>query len=312
MISLYIILGILLFLIIVCLVIGNFLVSFSIDRKSKFNLESKAKKEGWNVERPDYSKETEFLQKECIVESVFSKEGYKLFSYFANSKAGKNKTDKYAILIHGYGGIPEEMVSYAKHYLELGFNCLIPVHRSHGKSDGRYIGMGTLERYDMLLWINLIIKKNPNAKILLHGVSMGGATVMMTCGLNLPENVKVAVEDCGYTTVKDIFSDKIKKMFHLSPFPLIQISSLVCKLRAGYSFTKGNSIKAVSNSKIPIAFIHGEKDGFVPVQMVDRVYNACKTEKCKLIVQGADHTKSLSENPELYWNTVDNFIKKFI
>lgn len=309
MTAVYILLGILAFILLVCIFVGNYLVSFAIDTKSRFNLETKAKKEGWQVKRPDYSKEENFLKTQTKIETVVSKEGFKLSAYFAPCK---KKTNKYVLLVHGYGGIPEEMVPFAEHYLSKGFNCVIPVMRSHGISEGRYMGMGTLERNDMFLWLNLIIKKSPDAEILLHGVSMGAATVMMMTGMTLPSNVKVCVEDCGYTSVKDIFSDKIKNLFHLPAFPLIQFASGLSRIRAGYSFTKGNSVKAVSKSKIPMVFIHGEDDGFIPVSMVDQVYNACKTDKTKLIVPGANHIESLKKAPELYWKTIDEFIKKYI
>lgn len=309
MTALYIVLGIVLFILIVCFFGGNYLVSFSLDRESKFNLEAKAKREGWQVKRPDYSKEEAFLKNDTIVEHIFSRDGFKLTAYYADCK---KKTNKFVLLIHGYGGIPEEMVPFARHYLEKGFNCLIPVMRAHGISEGRYMGMGALEKFDMFLWLDFICKKNPDAEILLHGVSMGGATVMMMSGMNLPPNVKVAVEDCGYTSIHDIFSNKLKTLFHLPSFPMIQIASLVSRMRAGYSFSKGNSLKSVSKAKIPMVFIHGQDDGFIPVEMVDKVYNACPTDKTKLIVPGANHIKSLSTAPVDYWNTVDNFIKKYI
>ena len=59
-----------------------------------------------------------------------------------------------------------------------------------------------------------IIEENPDAKIILHGISMGGATVMMCAGENLPSNVKGIVDDCGYTSVWDIFSDELSVLFH--------------------------------------------------------------------------------------------------
>ncbi len=64
------------------------------------------------------------------------------------------------------------------------------------------------------------LKEDPNAEIALFGVSMGGATAMMTSGEDLPSNVKVIIEDCGYSTVIDEFTYQLKDLFHLPSFLL--------------------------------------------------------------------------------------------
>lgn len=309
MIGLYIFIGILIVLFIVMLFVANYMVSFSLDRTSKFNLETKAKKEGWQVKRPDMSDDQKWMHENAKIESIVTKDGLKLKGFYIPSKKKSNKS---VLLIHGYGGIPEEMVPMARHYFSKGYSCLIPIHRSHGESEGRYISMGTFESRDMLLWLNILINKNPNTNILLHGVSMGGATVMMMCGLKLPENVKVAVEDCGYTNVNDIFSDKIRNLFHLPSFPLIPLSSAVCKVRAGFNFKEGDSLKSVKQTKIPLFFVHGTDDGFIPPKMMETLFNACNSPKEKLFIEGANHAESIKKNPKLYWEKIDSFIEKYM
>ncbi|MEC2597045.1 alpha/beta hydrolase, partial [Bacillus cereus] len=95
------------------------------------------------------------------------------------------------------------------------------------------VGMGWHDRKDVLIWIQQILKKDPNAEIALFGVSMGGATVMMTSGEDLPSNVKVIIEDCGYSTVIDEFTYQLKDLFHLPKFPVMNAANTVTKLRAG-------------------------------------------------------------------------------
>ena len=65
--------------------------------------------------------------------------------------------------------------------------------------------MGWLDREDILRWIDFILADDPQAEIVVHGISMGAATTMMTAGEDTPENVKVFIEDCGYTSVWDVF-----------------------------------------------------------------------------------------------------------
>ena len=107
------------------------------------------------------------------------------------------------------------MNPYARAYQEQGYNTLQPDNRAHGQSEGNYIGMGYLDQYDVLSWIGYILEKDSEAEIVLHGVSMGAATLMMLSGQeNIPDNVKVIIEDCGYTSAKDYLTWKLKRRFH--------------------------------------------------------------------------------------------------
>lgn len=139
---------------------------------------------------------------------------------------------------------------------------------------------------------------------------MGGATVMMCSGENLPNNVKLIIEDCGYTSVSDIFSDKIKSMYKLPSYPILFLSNIVCIIRAKYSFMKASSVNQIKKSKVPILFIHGDKDTFVGFYMLDILYNAATCKKEKLVVPNATHASSMETNKELYFKTIEKFIEK--
>ena len=204
------------------------------------------------------------------------------------------------------------MSSYVKRYYDMGYNILIPDLRGHGKSEGDYIGMGWFDRLDILKWINLILSYNKDSKIILHGVSMGAATVAMTSGEALPRNVKAIISDCGYTSVLDQFSHQLKSMYSLPNFPVMNVSSLVTKFKAGYTLKEASTLKQVSKSNTPILYIHGDEDDFVPYKMMDELYNATSSPKEKLTIIGASHARSSKVNPDLYWSTVENFINKYI
>ena len=204
------------------------------------------------------------------------------------------------------------MSTYAKHYYDNGYNVLIPDLRAHGLSEGNYIGMGWDDRLDIISWINYILNENPNAEIILHGVSMGAATVLMTSGEEIPSNVKAIVADCGYTSVWDEFAYQLDDLFSLPEFPILNVSSIVAKIRAGYFLGEASSLKQVKNSKTPILYIHGDKDDFVPYYMMEELYNATSSEKEMLTIEGAEHAKASEVDPETYWNTVNNFINKYM
>lgn len=222
----------------------------------------------------------------------------------------ENKTNKWAIVVHGYTSEGELVSSKAKHFYEMGYNVLVPDLRGHGKSEGDYIGMGWHDRLDIINWINNILEYNPSSDIILHGTSMGAATVLSTSGENLPHNVKSIIADCGYTSAWNEFTYQLKVLFNLPSFPIMNLSNMVTMVKAGYSIKDASPIKQVAKSKTPILYIHGDKDDFVPYSMMDELYKATSSEKSKLTVQNASHGKADLVNPDLYWNTVTDFLNK--
>lgn len=224
----------------------------------------------------------------------------------------QNDSNKWVITVHGYTSEGINMSSYAKNYYDMGYNVLIPDLRSHGLSEGDYIGMGWDDRLDIIDWINTILEYNPNAEIVLHGVSMGAATVSMVSGEDLPSNVKAIVADCGYTSVWDEFAYQLDDLFSLPEFPILNVSSLVAKVRAGYFLGEASTLKQVAKSKTPILFIHGDEDDFVPYYMMEELYNATSSEKEMLTIKNAGHAKASEVDPATYWTTVSNFTSKYI
>ena len=240
---------------------------------------------------------------------ITSSDNLKLHAYEVKNE---NKTDKWAILVHGYTSEGKLLSSKAKHLYNMGYNVLVPDLRSHGSSEGDYIGMGWDDRLDIIDWINYIVKNNPKSEIALHGTSMGSATVLMVSGEKLPSNVKAIVADCGYTSVYDEFSYQLKQLFNLPAFPIMNFSDVVTHIRAGYCLNDASAINQVKKSTTPILYIHGDKDDFVPYYMMDELYNATNSEKEKLTIEGGEHANSDLVNPKLYWSTVNSFLEKYI
>ncbi|NFL87610.1 alpha/beta hydrolase [Clostridium botulinum] len=253
---------------------------------------------------------TKWILKESNYEDIYIKsfDNLKLHAY---KILNEENSDKWVIIVHGYTGEGLRMGSRAKKFYDMGYNIIIPDLRGHGTSEGNYIGMGWHDRKDMIEWINFIVKEDDCSKIILYGISMGASTVMMTAGENLPQNVKLIIEDCGYTSVWDEFSYQLKCMYKLPTFPIMHMASIITKIRAGYTFTEASALNQIKKCKLPILFIHGDKDNFVPYYMHDRVYDAANCFKEKLIIKEAGHCKGDKVNPELYWNTIEKFIEKY-
>ncbi|WP_053362779.1 alpha/beta fold hydrolase [Bacillus sp. FJAT-27251] len=231
----------------------------------------------------------------------------------ANVYANDVLEHKWAVVVHGYTSNAESMTRYIRNFHEKGYHVVAPDLRSHGDSEGDYIGMGWHDRKDLLLWIEQIIERDPEAEIVLFGISMGGATVMMASGeKELPANVKVIVEDCGYSSVSEVFVYQLDDLFGLPEFPVMNAANTVTRFRAGYDLYEANAVKQVAKSDTPMLFIHGEADTFVPFEMLDEVYNAANVEKEKLIIPEANHGDAEKVDPVTYWNTLWGFVDKYM
>ncbi len=308
--------GIVIVLLVVLIAVGNYLVSFAVGRKKGVNVDV--------VPASSVSQETQdtVSANQAIVRqqreewlSDITQEAVQITSDDGLTLRGDvflNQTDSHLWLlaVHGYTGKRADMYGIASYYGTRGYHVLTPDMRGHGQSEGTYIGMGWLDRRDVLRWIDYIIQRDAEAQIILHGVSMGGATVMMVSGEELSPHVKGIVEDCGYTSVWDIFSDELSYLFHLPDFPVLYAASMMCKIRAGYSFGEASALKQVAKSQTPILFIHGSEDNFVHTEMVYKLYEACNSQKELLVVDGAGHGQSYVKDPELYFQTVFDFIQE--
>lgn len=132
----------------------------------------------------------------------------------------------------------------------------------------------------------------------------------MASGLELPPQVKGIISDCGFTSPKEVFTHVLKTMYHLPSFPVIPAANLVNKKLAGYGMDECNAKREVAKAKVPILFIHGSKDTFVPVCMCHELYECCSSSKKILIVEGAAHGESYFKSMEAYEAALDEFTKE--
>lgn len=232
-----------------------------------------------------------------------------------NAQVQDRKTSgikKAVICFHGYTGEGlSNHMAIADYFLKHGYAMLLPDARAHGESEGEYIGFGCLDRKDALVWIDWLIKEcGEDVEIMLFGTSMGGATVLMTSGLELPDNVKGIVSDCGFTSPKEVFTHVLNNMYHLPAFPAIQGADLINKRLAGYGMDECNAKYEVQKAAVPILFIHGSADTFVPCSMCEEIYENCRSPKRKLIVEGAAHAESYYKDMALYEKTLDEFAEE--
>ena len=168
-----------------------------------------------------------------------------------------------------------------------------------------------LERYDCIDWINWVNTEIPEKlPIYLAGVSMGAAGVLMTAGLEMPENVKGITADCGYTSAEAIWKRITSDFLHLSYSIRKFDIDRICRKKIHFAPGDCSTIDALRKSSVPVLFIHGTRDRFVPVEMTYQNYEACKSPKKLLIVPGAGHGMSYFMAQSEYEKTEREFWKE--
>ena len=165
--------------------------------------------------------------------------------------------------------------------------------------------MGALESHDVFDWIEKI---PDDSKIVLHGVSMGAATALMTAALE-PKNLCAVIEDCGYTSAYEMFTAQLEKIFGLPEYPVMPCADIVCKVKTGIKISDAAPLEVVDKIKVPVLFIHGDADGLVPFEMMNKLYDACAAPKEKFVVNGAGHADSKRKDPAAYFDKIFDFLK---
>lgn len=216
-----------------------------------------------------------------------------------------------AIIFHGYKGFARRdgLGGYTL-CKRLGFNVLLPDQRSHGASGGHTITMGVKERYDCRAWAWWAARRfGPETPLFLMGVSMGASTVLMASSLNLPGSVRGIIADCGYTSPGEIARRCLPQYLpHLPVRPAYAIGRLGTLLFGRFDPEDADCRRSVARTRIPILFIHGEADDFVPCAMTRENYEACASPKRLLTIPGAGHAVSCYVDPAAYAEAVERFL----
>ncbi len=242
---------------------------------------------------------------------IINPDGVQLHAIYA---AAPEPTHKTAVIVHGYTDdcIRMLMIGYL-YNKDLKYNILLPDLQNQGLSGGPAIQMGWKDRLDVLRWMDIANDiYGGNTQMVVHGISMGAATTMMVSGEPQQPFVKCFVEDCGYTSVWDEFSHELKSSFGLPPFPLMYTTSWLCEKKYGWDFKEASSLKQVAKCELPMLFIHGDKDTYVPTWMVYPLYEAKPEPKELWIVPGAAHAVSYQENKQEYTDKVREFVGRYI
>ena len=263
----------------------------------------------------DYTPDLEMLHtaqaylKDRSPESIelLSRDGLRLKGVYYHAEQPKGVT---IIMMHGYNhtGIGQ-FGYYCMFYLKNGCDVLLTDQRACGKSEGKYITFGVRESEDCADWCYRINEEYKPESIILHGISLGGATVMMALSEQLPQNVKGVIEDCGFTSPYDEFTHNLHDM-KVPPFLALPATNLYCKMKAGFGFRQKCAVEVIKQNKLPLLVIHGDTDTFVPTWMGKKIYEAATCDKELVLAKGAEHARAFRDDTETCQSAAARLIYK--
>jgi hypothetical protein len=248
-----------------------------------------------------------FEEQETDVIEMTSYDDLNLVAQFIENK---EENQQAVILAHGFRNTGEDMGKLTQFYYDRGFDILLPDARGHGESEGDYIGYGWHDRLDYLDWVDLLKEDFDAESIILHGNSMGAATVLMTSGEELPVEVKGIIADSGYSTVKEELAHQMGHLYGLPSFPLLEVTSVITKIRAGYTLGEASAVEQVKGNELPLFIIHGEDDDLVPTDMAHEIYDAAGGEKELWIVPDTGHVKAMDNFTGEFLDRLGEFVDK--
>lgn len=242
-------------------------------------------------------------------EEIFieSPNGYKLHGIWV-PLSGSKKT---VILLHGFTYTLWGSVKYVEFFRNRGFNVLMPDSRYHGKSGGNNITFGLYEKYDVKTWIDMIIEKTGTPECIgIHAESMGASIAIQHASID--SRVSFYITDSIFSDMEDALSNRLKADYHLPPFPFIPVASLISRLHGAMYFKDISPEKIIPLLDVPVLFIHGSSDTYVPPVMSQLLYNKKKTNKKIWIAKGAEHSMSYIEHKEEYEKQMDEFLSAHV
>lgn len=226
----------------------------------------------------------------CEEVEIINQDGIHLIGHWRPCENPK----RIIIAMHGWrSSWSRDFGIIADFWKDSGCSVLYAEQRGQGSSEGEYMGFGMLERYDCLEWIKWVNEHTGgNLPVYLGGASMGATTVLMAAGLELPENVHGIVADCGFTSPHAIWKHVVENNLHM-PYGLYSpVANDLCKKKIHVGTKEYSAVDAMQKCKVPVLFIHGTDDQFVPVEMTYENYKACAAPKHLFVVPGADHGMS--------------------
>ncbi|MBQ7901369.1 MAG: alpha/beta hydrolase, partial [Clostridia bacterium] len=230
------------------------------------------------------------LNTNCETIEINSHDNYPLIGHWHKCENAK----RIIVAMHGWrSSWTKDFGAISDFWYDNNCSVLYAEQRGQNNSGGDYMGFGMIERYDCAEWVKWVNQHNPdNLPIYLAGISMGASTVLMTAGFRLPQNVHGIMADCGFTSANAIWKHVTENNMHMSYNFRKKMVNDLCKKKIQVGYEDYTTFDALAHNEIPVLFIHGTDDKFVPIEMTYQNYKACTAPKRLFVVPGAGHAMS--------------------
>lgn len=216
--------------------------------------------------------------------------------------------NKYVIISHGYTVNRMASLKYMHMFRELGYNCLIYDNRSHGDNRRGICTLGKRENSDLLALIGYVYQRfGDDIYLGLHGESMGAALQILALGKK--PKIRFVVNDCGFARLMDVIIHKSGELEHLPKWACYP-ASLASWFFFGFSYTEVNPVDALKENRVPICFMHGADDHFIPCSHSEQMRAATQGYSELHLFPGAGHAMAMESDEKRYVQIVRDFLEK--
>ena len=233
--------------------------------------------------------------------------GFENYELHVQLLENPEQSTKYMILSHGYTDNRIGDLKYAKMYIDFGFNCIIYDLRGHGENLKTITTYGIREGKDLKCIIDDTRKRYKDVSFLgLHGESLGAATTITS--LKYKPEVDFVVADCGFSDIENVLLNLYKN--HHIPTGLYSLADKMCKLRYHVSLSAARPIDSLDENTVPILFMHGADDTFIPPKNTEDMAARTKGYRELHMVPKAEHALSIITDQKQYRAYVKEFLNK--
>lgn len=219
------------------------------------------------------------------------------------------------LLLHGSGGIKENMLSIAKRFVAADFRCLVYDARAHGMSEGNYCTFGKMEVRDLEAILSqttefLEQRGEEIGPIGVFGNSLGAAVALQAAQIPEPPQAIVAVSP--FTNLPEIVHRSGKRMIHRHLPEWLSRNCLVLGgWRAGFDPFSIVPLENAKTMETPLFIAHGKLDGVIPISHGKRIFTeAASLEKSWYEVETGEHGNILARGgDDLYEEMVLFFLR---
>lgn len=197
-------------------------------------------------------------------------------------------------------------------FCEMGINLVLPEARAHGQSGGSFTSYGYLEKQDLADWVAWVdAKLSPGGRVILCGEGMGANAILYAsgCGL-LPDSVAFAVAESPFASLAEM-AEYTLGVYRLPAGIFMPVFRY--KLRqsgAGFSLEEAELSKNLAKASLPVIFLGGTADDYIPYEQTLAAYEAYPAEKT-LISDHVRHNMAVVTKREELLRAIAAYAQKY-